>query len=297
MSFLTVATDAVANAAKTLEGIGSGLSSARTAAAAPTAGIAAAAQDEVSAAIAKLFSGFGQEFQAVSAQAQAFHDQFVNTLNASMEQYAIAEAYASQGLLHAVNPPTEALLGLPLIGTGAGGILPAQAVSFPAINYPTALGPILLTLYGDQSILGTVSVTAGSLQVPTPITLGLDAISPFVNVGLAFQNGNSAFMSAMQTGNTTAAVTALAQTPFNAVSSFFVGGQDIRGSVSIPPYTGYAGVAYKIPVGGLFSPVQPVTLTLFGSDGSVTQFPLSGTQFGGIFAGIGDAITSAVTGM
>ena len=295
MSFVTVASDAVANAAGTLEGIGSGLSSARTAAAAPTVGIAAAAQDEVSAAIAKLFSGFGQEFQAVSAQAQAFHDQFVNTLSGTMEQYAIAEAYAAQGLLHTVNPPTEALLGLPLIGTGVGGIIPAQAASFP-LSYPTALGPILLTLYGDQSILGTISVTAGSLQVPTPITLGLDAISPFVNVGLAFQTGNSAFMSAMQTGNTTAAVTALAQTPFNAVSSFFVGGHNIEGSVAIPADTGYSGVDYKIPVGGLFSPVQPVTLTLFGSDGSVTQFPLTGTQFGGIFAGIGDAITSSVTG-
>ena len=44
MSFVTVATDALAEAAKTLEGIGSGLSAARTAAAAPTAGIAAAAR-------------------------------------------------------------------------------------------------------------------------------------------------------------------------------------------------------------------------------------------------------------
>jgi len=56
-------------------------------------------------------------------------------------------------------------------------------------------------------------------------------------------------------------------------------------------------VAYKVPVGGLLSPVQPVTLTLFGSDGTVTSFPLSGKRFGGIFAGIGSAITSAVTGM
>jgi hypothetical protein len=297
MSFVTVATDAVANAAKTLEGIGSGLSSARTAAAAPTAGIAAAAQDEVSAAIAKLFSGFGQEFQAVSAQAQAFHDQFVNTLDASMEQYAIAEANVAQGLVHAVNPPTESLLGLPLIGTGAGGILPAQAVSLPVLNYPTALGPILLTLSGDQSLLGTVTVTSGSLQVPTAITLGLDAISPFANVALALQHGNSAFTSAVQAGNPLAAVTALAQTPVTAVSSFFIGGEDITGSTTIPSYTGYAGAAYKIPVGGLFSPVQPVELTLFGSDGTVTEFPLSGARFGGIFAGIGDAITSAVMGM
>ena len=126
------------------------------------------------------------------------------------------------------------------------------------------------------------------------MTLGLDAISPFVNVGLAFQNGNSAFMSAMQTGNTTAAVTALAQTPFNAVSSFFVGGQNIEGSAAIPPTRDTRGWTTRFRSN---ISVQPVTLTLFGSDGSVTQFPLTGTQFGGIFAGIGDAITHAVTGM
>jgi PE family len=300
MSFVTVATGAVSEAAKTLEGIGSGLSSARTAAAAPTAGIAAAAQDEVSAAIAKLFSGFGQEFQAVSAQAQAFHDQFVSTLGAGSNQYAIAEANTQQALLNAVNAPTEALLGQPLIGTGlGGGALPAQAVSFPAINYPTPIGPILLTLYGDQTVppVGPVSITSGSLQVPTPITLGLDAISPVLNVGLAFQNGSSAFTTALQTGNTTAAITALAETPLNAASGFFIGGQNINGTASIPAYTGYSGVGYKIPVGGLFSPVQPVTLTLFGSDGSQTSFPLTGTKFGGIFAGIADAITSPFTGM
>jgi hypothetical protein len=296
MSFVTVAMDAVAEAAKNLEGIGAGLSAARTAAAAPTAGLAAAAQDEVSAAIAKLFSGFGQEFQAVSGQAQAFHDQFVNTLNAGTEQYAIAQAYAAQDLLATVNPPTKALLGVPLISTGAGGIIPASAASFP-LSYPTPFGPILLTLYGDQSILGTLSVTAGTLYLPTPITLAVDAIGPFANVGLAFQNGVATSNYALAAGNPTGAVQVLAQTPFIAAGSFFVGGQDLKGTVAIPPYSGYAAIGYDVPVGGLFSPVKPVILTMFGSDGSATTFPLTGTQFGGIFAGIGDAITSAVTGM
>lgn len=36
-----------------------------------------AAADEVSAAIAELFGAHGQEFQALSAQASAFHDRFV----------------------------------------------------------------------------------------------------------------------------------------------------------------------------------------------------------------------------
>jgi len=286
MSFVTVATDALAEAAKTLEGIGSGLSAARTAAAAPTAGIAAAAQDEVSIAIAGLLGNFGREFQAVSAQAQAFHDRFVSTLGAGMGQYASAEAASvQQTLLNAVNAPAA-----------LGGLLPAAAVSFPVVNYPTAFGNILLTLYGEQSILGMVTVTAGSLSVPTPVALAYDAIGPVANVMLAVRDGNAAFANAAQTGNTVGAATAIVQTPFNAVGGFFFGGGSITVGVGVPAVTGYTGMDYRIPVGGLFSPVSRVVLTLHGSDGTTTVLPLSGTQFGGIFAGVGSAITSAITG-
>jgi PE family len=107
MSFVTVATDPVAEAAKTLEGIGSGLSAARTAAAVPTIGIAAAAQDEVSAAIAKMLGSFGR--RQVRERNKRQHG-----------SVPIAEANVAQGLLNAVNPPTEALLGQPLFGTGVG---------------------------------------------------------------------------------------------------------------------------------------------------------------------------------
>jgi hypothetical protein len=44
--------------------------------------VVAAAEDEVSAAIAAVFSAHGQGFQALGAQAAAFHEQFVRTLNA-----------------------------------------------------------------------------------------------------------------------------------------------------------------------------------------------------------------------
>jgi len=43
----------------------------------PTTAIKAAAQDEVSQAVAKLFGGVGQEFQVLSAQANEFHEQCV----------------------------------------------------------------------------------------------------------------------------------------------------------------------------------------------------------------------------
>jgi hypothetical protein len=44
--------------------------------------VAAAAEDEVSAAIASLFSGHAQQYQALSAHAAAFHSEFTRALSA-----------------------------------------------------------------------------------------------------------------------------------------------------------------------------------------------------------------------
>ncbi len=80
MSFVSVAPEIVVAAATDLAGIGSAISAANAAAAAPTTAVLAAGADEVSAAIAALFSGHAQAYQALSAQAAAFHQQFVQTL-------------------------------------------------------------------------------------------------------------------------------------------------------------------------------------------------------------------------
>jgi hypothetical protein len=297
MSFVTVVTDAAAEAAKTLEGIGAGVSAATAAAAAPTAGLAAAAQDEVSTAIASLYGNYGQEFQALSAQAQAFYDRFVGTLGASMGQYVSAEAAnAQQFMLNAVSAPAQAAAALPAASSSLLSILPAAAVSFP-YSYLTPFGPVFLTLFGDQSLLGMVTVTGGSLYAPTSVALAYDAIGPFANAAVALRDGGAAFNTAIQTWNAVGAATALVQTPINASWGFLFGGQEITGSTSLPSYSGYTGAAYRIPLGGLLSPLQPVTVTMFGSDGTVTTFPLSGTQVGGLFAGIWNEFTSALNAL
>ncbi len=69
MSFVLVSPDVVAATASELAGIGSSLSTAHALAATPTTGIVVAAGDEVSAAIAALFSGHGQAYQSLAAQA------------------------------------------------------------------------------------------------------------------------------------------------------------------------------------------------------------------------------------
>lgn len=120
MSFLVVVPEFLTSAAADVENIGSTLRAANAAAAASTTALAAAGADEVSAAVAALFARFGQEYQAVSAQASAFHQQFVQTLNSASGSYAAAEATiasqlqtAQHDLLGAVNAPTETLLGRP----------------------------------------------------------------------------------------------------------------------------------------------------------------------------------------
>lgn len=77
MSFVIAAPEALDSAATDLVVLGSTLGAATAAAAAQTTGIVAAAHDEVSAAIAALFSAHGQAYQAASAQAAAFHTRFI----------------------------------------------------------------------------------------------------------------------------------------------------------------------------------------------------------------------------
>jgi hypothetical protein len=121
MTGLEVVPEALTAAAEDLAGIGASLNEANAVAAAPTTAIIPAAADEVSAAIAALFSGHAQEFQAVSAQASAVHDLFVQNLQGAAGAYQSAEAAAAQQLLDVINAPTDLLLGRMLIGNGADG--------------------------------------------------------------------------------------------------------------------------------------------------------------------------------
>lgn len=91
-SYLAAAPDLIAAAATDAASVGSALTEAHTAAAAQTVTLVPAAADEVSAATAKLFSGYAQKFHAVGAQASAFHDQFVQRVKGSAGAYAGIEA-------------------------------------------------------------------------------------------------------------------------------------------------------------------------------------------------------------
>lgn len=151
MSYVNVVPEALSSAAEDIAAIGATITDAHAVAASPTIGLAPAGGDEVSRAVAGLFSNVGKEFQAVSAQAAVFHQEFVKNVAASLGSYARSEAAnvsplqpldsalsnapasalqaaedflrtpALHPLENVVNTPTELLLGRPLIGNGANG--------------------------------------------------------------------------------------------------------------------------------------------------------------------------------
>lgn len=162
MSLLTVIPQLLVAGATSVEEIGSTLTAANMAAAAQTTGLMAAAGDEVSIAIAALFSAHAQDFQALSAEADAFHQDFVQALRGAGGSYGAAEAANAsplegvpvQGVL---NGPAPTLAGRPLISGRVDGMLPPPS---------GASG----SAFGNSGNFGTAS--AGGLLVPAGGTGG-----------------------------------------------------------------------------------------------------------------------------
>lgn len=66
--------------------------------AAPALAVIPAAGDDVSAAIAHAFAGFGRDYQAMARQAAAFHEAFSKNLAANSTAYAATESFLQNAL-------------------------------------------------------------------------------------------------------------------------------------------------------------------------------------------------------
>jgi PE family len=198
MSLLLAVPEALVAAASDVAGIGSTLSMANAAAAAPTTGVLAAAADEVSTQVAALFSQHAQGYQQLSARAAAFHDQFVLALNSAASQYAAAEANAVHNLVNAVNSPAEKLLigrgattGQNIVsnaigrvqsifgGTGASSALGGSAASASQ----AAASALALRPTGGASALAAASAAAAPGTIGNAIQNAYLAIEPWVQYG------------------------------------------------------------------------------------------------------------------
>lgn len=180
---MIAAPDVVTAAANDIARIGAAVSAANTTAAAATTGMAPAAADEVSAAIAALFGAHAQEYQAVSLQVADFHERFVQALNAAGAAYAQAEAE----IVLLLQSARQAVLNL--LGSPSGA-----AVDPNFISNTRRLGPFSITTAADpddgfvafvvSTPLGTNILTSG--QDPSG-NLGLGA----AGVGLPGQTVNT----------------------------------------------------------------------------------------------------------
>jgi PE family len=190
MSFVIAAPEFVTAAAGDLAGIGSEIGAANAAAALPTTTVAAAAADEVSAGIAALFGRYAQQYQALSAQAAAFHNEFVSLLNGGAASYLSTEATsAGQTLLNAVNAPStttanfaaNAAAGTPsLLGGILGGGTAAPIISLPPIlgggsggllgGLPPVLGG------GSGGLLGGLGSLLGGVGTSLPSVASLESL-------------------------------------------------------------------------------------------------------------------------
>jgi hypothetical protein len=158
------------SAAQQLAGIRSSLVGSAASVAAPTTAVAAAAQDEISTSVATLFSDFGQQFQSLSSQADAFHEQIVNLVNTSASAYLGAEANATAAL-------QAASADLPSILGGSASV----SINGGVVNLPPALG--------GGSVTVPSFVTGGTLSLPSILGGTQLTVPPLSTVETALVNG------------------------------------------------------------------------------------------------------------
>src|SRR6185437_2967581 len=175
MSHVIAAPEMVIAAADDLAGIGSTLGEATAAAAAPTTGIAAAGADDISAAIARVFGTYGQEFQSLGAHAEAFHQDFVNLLRSGAGAYLSTEVANATATAAAVSPyqtlVTNTAANLQNLGA-AWAANPAPILRQIAVNQ---LGYAQLALNGIQG--ATLEVVGGLLGVGTGLHRSVQALA------------------------------------------------------------------------------------------------------------------------
>ena len=193
MSFMLAEPGALVAAASDVAGIGSTLSTAHAAAAAPTTGVLAAAADEVSTQIAALFSQHAQSYQQLSVRAAVFHEQFVAALAAASSNYAAAETAAAQTLVNAVSAPAQAVLGHPLGGALSNTVSRVESVfggNGPALFGGSGPfhGITAGALFGRPTGGVTAATAAGSLLHASGLTNAHAVPAAFNSIATSIEN-------------------------------------------------------------------------------------------------------------
>ncbi|WP_156685659.1 PE domain-containing protein [Mycobacterium sp. Marseille-P9652] len=189
MSFVNVVPEFLETAASDAARIGSAVQAGHLAALLPTTNVTAAAADEVSAAIAAVFSTHAQQYQQAAAQASTYYEQFVQNLGAAAASYtgaeaaiaaslqsftddparAVGEAWVGSPLGRVLDPiinaPAEVLLGRDLIGDSSAVSAPAKSIVIDFVRHGQSVGNAVGLM--DTAVPGTALTPLGVQQAQT----------------------------------------------------------------------------------------------------------------------------------
>lgn len=184
MTFVITDPDAMATAAEELQGIGASLQATNAAAAGPTTSVLPPATDSVSARAAALLGAQAQQYQTLSAQAELFHNQFVQTLITAKNAYAETEASNAAAMQSSTASNKIALI---MGGTGNPS---------PNLHYMTSIEQAYLA----QNYPGYTLVSLHTPEEFWPVTgLGSQTFGRSVYTG--FATLNNAIMTETAAGN------------------------------------------------------------------------------------------------
>ena len=245
----------------------------------------------MSEAITSLFGTAAQEYQALGAQAAAFHDNFVKTLSAAAGQYVTAEAANVQQTVAAAIPASAAeTINTPFgaISFTYGGYAPATGMNGPFsafANASTPLGGAQIRLNGN--VLGggtTYQATGGSLHWPGLVSFAGAGLGPYVTGGASLLNSAQTFSTDLAHGNFLGAAGALVTSPSNFTNAVLFGHQTLTIPVDTSPLGGPT-VDLRVPFGGAFASPRPITASwpTFNYTSGDTTYTVDGANlaFGG----------------
>ena len=181
--FVVAVPEAIAEVSGDLTGIGDAIKGAAAEAAPSTTGILAAAEDEVSAAVARFFGSYGEAFQTLTASATQFHTEFAQALSGAGTTYAAADGSNVSLLVRGLQQqffdkgvfsPFIYLTGQPLFGKEAVGPVVTGRTG------PSLGGRLLSGLFDGSLGNGSGGVTQGT-GTPGAVT-GVTEGTSYLNI-------------------------------------------------------------------------------------------------------------------
>lgn len=290
------------DAAGELENLGIHVEETTFAAAGPTTSILSAGTDQVSAAIAELFSSHGQWYQNLAAQAQQFHTAFTRTMAAAGDSYYNAEVLCAEQLLwNAVGrleqpliplleclgfEPTPPIPPVPTNINPIGLIMGPTTLPVPPQSLVTGIGSIYgianpVPLYTPEQAW-PLTPQLGNLTFGQSVAQGTQLLSQAISAQLAAGNATTVWGSSQSSVVITNELRALmAQgSPGQGLLTFILTGNPGTPNGGLwERFPGFYVPVLDMLLNGATPPDAPYAISIFNNQysffGDFPQYPLN----------------------